>query len=198
VALGGLSVTPSVAQVAEPPPDSSFQKVTLDSPASRWTSSSCPICACCTPRATVRCGCTTRRPGWTRSRPRSMSSTTRRACRASRDANFKGNKWVYLYYPATAGHSGGRSVRPRVNEGNAPEFGTPADFAPFKGVSRLSRFKLTGDKLDLGSEQLIIEVAGRPRHLLPYGWPDRLRRAGQPVPVDRRRLISRREAFHAS
>jgi cytochrome c len=26
-------------------------------------------------------------------------------------------------------------------------------------VSRLSRFKLTGDKLDLGSEQLIIEVA---------------------------------------
>ena len=33
VALGGLSVTPSVAQVAEPPPDSSFQKVTLeDSP----------------------------------------------------------------------------------------------------------------------------------------------------------------------
>jgi hypothetical protein len=30
VALGGLSVTPSVAQVAEPPPDSSFQKVTLE------------------------------------------------------------------------------------------------------------------------------------------------------------------------
>ena len=48
---------------------------------------------------------------------------------------------------------------PGVNEGNAPEFGTPADFAPFKGVSRLSRFKLTGDKLDLGSEQLIIDVA---------------------------------------
>ena len=33
MALGGLSVIPSVAQVAEPPPDSSFQKVTLeDSP----------------------------------------------------------------------------------------------------------------------------------------------------------------------
>ena len=33
MALGGLSVTPSVAQLAEPPPDSSFQKVTLeDSP----------------------------------------------------------------------------------------------------------------------------------------------------------------------
>ena len=33
MALGGLSVTPSVAQVAEPSPDSSFQKVTLeDSP----------------------------------------------------------------------------------------------------------------------------------------------------------------------
>ena len=33
MALGGLSVTPSVAQVAEPSPDSNFQKVTLeDSP----------------------------------------------------------------------------------------------------------------------------------------------------------------------
>ena len=47
---------------------------------------------------------------------------------------------------------------PDVNEGNAPEFGTEADFAPFRGVSRLSRFKLKGDKLDLASEQQIIDV----------------------------------------
>ena len=75
------------------------------------------------------------------------------------DANFKSNKWVYLYYQPPVDTSVDDPSTPGVNEGNAPEFGTPADFAPFKGVSRLSRFKLTGDKLDLGSEQLIIEVA---------------------------------------
>ena len=33
------------------------------------------------------------------------------------DVNFKSNKWVYLYLPATAGHSGGRSVHPRGQRG---------------------------------------------------------------------------------
>ncbi|HMG31894.1 MAG TPA: PKD domain-containing protein, partial [Jiangellaceae bacterium] len=49
---------------------------------------------------------------------------------------------------------------PDVNEGNAPEFGTEADWERFRGVSRLSRFKLKGDLLDLASEQQIIDVPG--------------------------------------
>ena len=71
MALGGLSVTPSVAQVAEPPPDSSFQKVTLDSPGE-------PMDLVVLPN--LRVLHTTRndevrmhdpKPGCTRSRPRS-------------------------------------------------------------------------------------------------------------------------------
>ncbi len=40
------------------------------------------------------------------------------------DANFKSNKWVYLYYQPPVDDPS----TPGVNEGNAPEFGTPADF----------------------------------------------------------------------
>ena len=36
--------------------------------------------------------------------------------------------------------------------------GTKADFAPYKGVIRVSRFKLVNDKLKLGSEHRIIDV----------------------------------------
>jgi cytochrome c len=45
-----------------------------------------------------------------------------------------------------------------TNEGDAPEQGTAADFAPFNGLIRLSRFKLTRDTLDLSTEEKIIEV----------------------------------------
>ena len=47
---------------------------------------------------------------------------------------------------------------PVTNEGDAPFTGTPADFAPFKGVIRLSRFKLERSKLDMSTEQQIIDV----------------------------------------
>src|SRR6185436_11252782 len=44
------------------------------------------------------------------------------------------------------------------NEGDAPGFGTPADFAPFKGYIQLSRFQWAGDAIDLGSEQKVLQV----------------------------------------
>ena len=47
---------------------------------------------------------------------------------------------------------------PAVNEGDAPEFGTAADFAPFKGYIQLSRFQWTGDSINLGTEQKILQV----------------------------------------
>ncbi|MGW2889903.1 PQQ-dependent sugar dehydrogenase [Streptomyces griseoruber] len=74
------------------------------------------------------------------------------------DPGFTGNHWVYVYYsprldtpmddPATAG----------VNEGDAPQFGTAEEFAKYKGVTRLSRFKLVGNKLDYATEQKILDV----------------------------------------
>jgi cytochrome c len=69
------------------------------------------------------------------------------------DPDFANNKWVYLYYappldtPAT----------------DAPENGTPADFAPFEGHNQLSRFKFLDSgpgagTLDLASEQHILQI----------------------------------------
>lgn len=73
------------------------------------------------------------------------------------DEDFATNQWVYLYYsplldtpvdnPATPG-----------NEGDAPENGTAADFEPFEGYLQLSRFKMVGDEIDLSTEEEILQV----------------------------------------
>ncbi|GAA5123811.1 PQQ-dependent sugar dehydrogenase [Haloechinothrix salitolerans] len=72
--------------------------------------------------------------------------------------NGKSNRWVYLYYSPPMDTPVDDPSTPDINEGDAPGFGTPEDFAPFEGVIRLSRFQLNGDTLDLSSEQQIIDV----------------------------------------
>ncbi|MEU3840418.1 carbohydrate-binding protein [Streptomyces sp. NPDC028635] len=65
------------------------------------------------------------------------------------DPDFTDNRFVYLYYA------------PPMNTpaGDAPENGTAADFAPFDGVNRLSRFVLKTDgTLDPASEKQILDV----------------------------------------
>nr|WP_238419726.1 lectin [Streptomyces taklimakanensis] len=65
------------------------------------------------------------------------------------DPDFSSNRHVYLYYA------------PRLDtpDGDAPSNGSAADFAPFDGVNRLSRFVLRNDgTLDLGSEKEILDV----------------------------------------
>ncbi|MEU3250678.1 PQQ-dependent sugar dehydrogenase [Streptomyces sp. NPDC006997] len=65
------------------------------------------------------------------------------------DPNFSENRFIYLYYA------------PPLNTpaGDAPETGTAADFAPFDGVNRLSRFVLDEDgTLDNASETKILGV----------------------------------------
>ncbi|MGW4944191.1 PQQ-dependent sugar dehydrogenase [Actinoplanes sp. NPDC004185] len=74
------------------------------------------------------------------------------------DPNFKQNKWVYIYYSPPLNTPMDDPATPAVNEGDAPENGTAADFARYKGVMRLSRFKLNGNTLALASEQKIMEV----------------------------------------
>ena len=67
---------------------------------------------------------------------------------------------------------------PTSTRATRPTTGTAADFAPFKGAIRLSRFRLVNGKtLDLGTEQKIIDVPRRPGHLLPRRRRDRLRHA---------------------
>ncbi|MER6622828.1 lectin [Streptomyces sp. NPDC000931] len=65
------------------------------------------------------------------------------------DPGFSANRFVYLYYA------------PELNTpaGDAPADGTAADFTPFDGVNRLSRFVLRTDgTLDVGSEKKILDV----------------------------------------
>ncbi|SEC25525.1 Glucose/arabinose dehydrogenase, beta-propeller fold [Streptomyces sp. 2231.1] len=66
------------------------------------------------------------------------------------DPDFAQNRFIYLYYA------------PPLNTpaGDAPETGTAADFAPFDGVNRLSRFVLNTDgTLDKASEKKILDVS---------------------------------------
>ncbi|MFK0124140.1 PQQ-dependent sugar dehydrogenase [Streptomyces nigra] len=65
------------------------------------------------------------------------------------DPGFASNRFVYLYYA------------PKLDTpaGDAPSNGSAADFTPFDGVNRLSRFVLRSDNtLDLGSEKKILDV----------------------------------------
>nr|WP_205615091.1 PQQ-dependent sugar dehydrogenase [Streptomyces harenosi] len=65
------------------------------------------------------------------------------------DPGFAQNRYIYLYYA------------PPMNTpaGDAPETGTAADFAPYEGVNRLSRFVLKEDgTLDTASEKKILDV----------------------------------------
>jgi cytochrome c len=75
------------------------------------------------------------------------------------DPNFKQNKWVYIYHSLPTGNTPvDDPATPDVNEGDAPFNGTPADFAKFKGIVRLSRYKMPGNTIDLSTEQQIIDV----------------------------------------
>ncbi|GFJ94294.1 PQQ-dependent sugar dehydrogenase [Phytohabitans rumicis] len=74
------------------------------------------------------------------------------------DPDFARNKWVYLYYSPPLNTPTDDPATPDVNEGDAPTDGTAADWAPYRGVLRLSRFKLDGNTLRLGTEQRIIDV----------------------------------------
>ncbi|MFI8165451.1 PQQ-dependent sugar dehydrogenase [Streptomyces sp. NPDC085931] len=65
------------------------------------------------------------------------------------DPGFSSNRFVYLYYAPKQSTPGG----------DAPSDGSAADFAPFDGVNRLSRFVLTSaGTLDPTSEKKILDV----------------------------------------
>jgi cytochrome c len=74
------------------------------------------------------------------------------------DPDFRRNNWVYVYYSPPSDSPVDDPSTPDVNEGDAPFEGTQEDWDRFKGVVRLSRFKLQGGELNLNSEQRIIDV----------------------------------------
>ncbi|MGJ7441840.1 PQQ-dependent sugar dehydrogenase [Aquipuribacter sp. MA13-6] len=76
------------------------------------------------------------------------------------DPDFEENHWVYLYYSPELDTPADDPATPGINEGDAPLTGTPEDFAPFEGYIQLSRFKLVGDEIDLETEEQIMRVPG--------------------------------------
>ncbi len=75
------------------------------------------------------------------------------------DPNFENNRWVYLYYSPPGDTPEDDPTTPIFNEGDAPfESDDPSVFDDFKGALRLSRFKLEAGKLNLDTEQKIIDV----------------------------------------
>jgi cytochrome c len=73
------------------------------------------------------------------------------------DPDFKKSKRIYIYYSPPLDTPVDDPVTP-VNEGDAPFFGSPEDFEPFEGVVRLSTFTWKKDRLDLKSERQIIDI----------------------------------------
>ena len=162
-ACGALLALPSAAaaQAGNPPPASAFQKVTLnDRPGE-------PMSLAVLPDRRVL---HTARTGEVRlHNPRTGLNTLAADVPVYQhdeeglqgiaiDPAFEENRWVYLYYSPPGDTPEDDPSTPAINEGDAPFEGTPADWARFKGVVRLSRFKLVGDELDLDSEQQIIDV----------------------------------------
>ncbi|MDK1361898.1 PQQ-dependent sugar dehydrogenase [Arthrobacter sp. zg-Y1219] len=70
----------------------------------------------------------------------------------------RGHNWVYMYYSPPLDTPVDDPATPGVNEGDAPATGTPADFEPFKGYLQLSRFRFDGSTINLASEQRMLEV----------------------------------------
>ncbi|GIE74751.1 hypothetical protein Aph02nite_07010 [Actinoplanes philippinensis] len=160
LATTGVAGSGSPAQAA-PPPDSDFQKVTLDDFPGE------PIALAVLPDNRVL---HTARKGQIRiHEPRTGRNVLAATIPVylhdeegvqgiAIDPDFSRNHWVYVYYSPVLDTPTDDPATPGVNEGDAPETGTAADFAPFKGHLQLSRFKLRGNTLDLASEQKIIQV----------------------------------------
>jgi glucose/arabinose dehydrogenase len=165
VALGALTIPPTQSASASappaPPPDSAFQKVTLnDHPGE-------PIDLAVLPDSRVL---HTTRNGqvWLHDPDTGLNTLAAQLDvyqhdeeglqSVAVDPNFSRDHWVYLYYSPPLDTPLDDPDTPDVNEGDAPNFGTDADWQRFRGHIQLSRFKLEGNELDLSTEQKILQV----------------------------------------
>jgi cytochrome c len=74
------------------------------------------------------------------------------------DAHFDSNHWLYVYYSPPLDTPLDDPATPGVIEGDSPPTGMAADFARFRGHLQLSRFKFENNALLLASEQRILQV----------------------------------------
>lgn len=73
--------------------------------------------------------------------------------------DFAESRWVYLMYAPPLDTPADDPATPGINEGDAPEDGTPQDFERYQGETYVSRFQLSGGVLDLDSEQVVLRIA---------------------------------------
>src|SRR5688500_11790398 len=151
-----LCALPSAAEAQAPPSDSQFQKVTIDATPGE------PMDLAVLPDGRVL---HTERSGevWLHDQETGLKTLAAELDvyehdeeglqSIALDPNFASNGWVYLYYSPPLDTPVDNPLTPTVNEGDAPFFGTEADFAPFEGYIQLSRFQWTGTTIDLDSEQ---------------------------------------------
>ncbi|GAA3242769.1 lectin [Actinocorallia longicatena] len=77
----------------------------------------------------------------------------------SLDPDFATNKWVYLYYAPRTMTAPYPATTPTGSAPNTLPAGADASYwNQWKGYNQLSRFKWTGNALDLSTEQVIIKV----------------------------------------
>jgi cytochrome c len=75
------------------------------------------------------------------------------------DPDFASNGWVYVYYSPPLATPADDPSTLEEDEGLAPDEGSEADWAKFRGSVRLARFRFDGSALELPSEQIILEVS---------------------------------------
>lgn len=136
--MGGLAAIPSAAQEDAPPPDSEFQKVTLnDSPGE-------PIDLAVLPDGSVLH--TTRSGSVYHNDARTGANSLAAEFDVyehdeeglqsiALDPDFKNkDNWVYVYYSPPLDTPVDDPATPDVNEGDAPTSGDPQDFEAFRGL----------------------------------------------------------------
>ena len=131
-----IGVIPSGASAQSPPPDSQFQKVPIDQTPGE------PIDLAVLPDGRVL---HTERSGevWLHNPANGLKTLAAKLNVYSHDEEglqsialdpgFASNRWVYLYNSPPLNTPVDDPATPTVNEGDAPGFGTAADFARFKG-----------------------------------------------------------------
>ncbi len=160
-AIAICAIPSAAAAAAAPPPDSAFQKVVIDATPGE------PIDLAVLPDGSVL---HTERSGevWLHDADTGQKTLAAKLDVYSHDEeglqsialdpNFEENGWIYLYYSPPLNTPVDDPATPTINEGDAPEFGTPAQFAAFEGYIQLARFQWTGTEIDLSTEQQILRV----------------------------------------
>ncbi|MBC2932472.1 PQQ-dependent sugar dehydrogenase [Nocardioides sp. zg-1228] len=70
----------------------------------------------------------------------------------------KKNTWVYMYYSPPLDTPADDESTASINEGDAPETGTKADFERYDGFLRVSKFRFVDGQVQLGTERKVLDV----------------------------------------